>query len=133
MRLLSCSAGLLALVSTIASTGTALAQDYPAKPVRILAAAAGGGNDFDARQIAQGIAGPLGQPVIVDNRAQGALAAEAGSKAAPDGYTLLVAGGAVWVGPLLRKAPYDVLTDFAPIALIERGVNVLAVHPSLPV
>ena len=107
-------------------------QDYPNKPVRIITAGAGGPVDFLSRQIAQGISGPLGQPVIVENRT-GALAAEALSKAPSDGYTLGVLGGAVWISPLLRPMSYDVVRDFSPITQVERTVNVLAVHPSLPV
>src|SRR5689334_233922 len=88
-------------------------QEYPAKPIRIITAAAGGGSDFDARQLAQGIAAPLGQPVVIDNRT-GPLAAELTSKSAPDGYTLAVIGGALLTLPLLQRVPFDVANDFAP-------------------
>lgn len=108
----------------------ALAQDYPNKPIRIVTAAAGGGSDFTARQIAQGISGPLGQPVFVDNRTA-LQASEAGAKAPPDGYTLLVAGGVLWTTPLLQKTPYD-LSDFAPLSQLIREVSIVAVHPSVP-
>src|SRR4051794_18983123 len=64
---------------------------YPGKPIRMLANEAGGGNNLTARIIAQGIAGPLGQPVIVDGR-PAMLATETAAKAAPDGYTVIVAG-----------------------------------------
>src|SRR5262245_32645287 len=101
-------------------------QDYPNKPIRIVTAAAGGGSDGTARQIAQGITSPLGQPVIVDNR-QSILTGEIASKAPPDGYTLLVNGNSVWTYPLLRKAPYDAVRDLAPITLIERSVNIVTV------
>src|SRR5258706_5710658 len=111
----------------------ALGQDYPAKPIRIVTVAAGGGADLTARIIAQGISGPLGQPVVVDNRANGVVAGEIVSKSPPDGYTLTVAGGAIWLTPLMRKVPYDVVTDLLPICLAERSVSVVAVHPSLPV
>ena len=121
------------LTGTIMSAGAGVVagQDYPSKPIRIITAGAGGGSDFDSRQIAQGITGPLGQPVIVDNRTT-ALAAEAISKAPPDGYSLLVSGATLWIIPILRKTPYD-STDFSPISLIERTVNIVAVHPSVPV
>ena len=107
-------------------------QAYPNKPVRIVTAAAGGGSDFIAREISQGISGPLGQQIIVDNRGTGVLAAEVASKAPPDGYTLLVSGGSLWITPLFRKTPYDPVRDYSPISLIVREVNVLAVHPTLP-
>jgi tripartite-type tricarboxylate transporter receptor subunit TctC len=111
--------------------GAAYGQDYPVKPVRIITLAAGGGSDFTSRQISQGIAGPLGQPVVIDNRT-GVQASEAVSKSAPDGYTLLVSGASIWIFPLLQRAPYDV-GDLGPITLISREPNILTVHPSLPV
>ena len=125
------------VVSTISiglmvlGAGAVSAQDFPTKPIRIITGGVGGGNDFTARQLAQGITGSLGQPVIVDNRT-GFLATEAVSKAPPDGYTLIVIGNALWVRPLLEKVPHDV-RDFSPITLTERTVNIVAVHPSLPV
>ena len=131
--------------STIASPGCifaagllafalpASAQDYPSKPLRIVTAAAGGGSDFVARLLAQGISGPLGQPVVVENRGTGMLAGEVAARAPADGYNLTVQGGAFWIGPLLRKAPYDPIGDFTPVSLIVREVNVLAVNPGLPV
>lgn len=113
--------------------GLVCAQDYPNKPIRLLAGAAGGGSDFTARQIALGISGPMGQPVIVDNRATALITAETLSKSAPDGYTIMVNGSSTWINPLLQKMPYDVLRDFSPITQIEKTVLVAAVHPSLPV
>ena len=124
----------LAIVSVgvmILAAGAVSAQDYPSKPIRIITSGVGGNSDFDTRQIAQGISGPLGQPVIVDNRTT-FLAAEAVSKAPPDGYTLHVAGGTLWIAPLLQKTPYEV-SDFSPISLIETQANIVIVHPSLPV
>jgi len=106
-------------------------QEYPSKSIRIVTAAAGGGSDFTSRVVAQGISGPLGQPVIVDNRTA-ILAAEAVLKAPPDGYTLLVTGTSFWVGPLLQKAPYDAVRDFAAVVQIAREINLVAVHPSVP-
>ena len=122
---------MLSATAMMAGSGVACGQSFPNKPLRIVTSAAGGGSDFDARIIAQGIAGPLGQPVIVDNRAIGAVAAEIVSKSPPDGHSLLVNGAAMWLLPLLRKAPYEV-ADFAPITLIEWSVNIVAVHPSVP-
>ena len=89
---------------------------------------------FFARLIAQGISGPLGQPVIVDNRATGVIAAEAVAKAPPDGYTLLVHGSTVWIAPLVAK---DALRCgegfFTDLAGGEGSLIVLVVHPSVPV
>jgi tripartite-type tricarboxylate transporter receptor subunit TctC len=112
--------------------GFAVGQDYPSKVVRIVSATAGSASDFQARQVAQAIAPALGQPVIVDNRAGGIISAEAVAKAPPDGYTLLVGGG-FWRLPLLQKTPYDAQRDFSPVAFISRDINVVAVHPSVPV
>ena len=70
--------------------------------------------------------------MIVDNRPAVAQT-DIVSKAPPDGYTLLVAGGPLWILPLLRQTSYDPVRDFSPITLIELSVNLVAVHPSLPV
>ena len=115
------------------SAGLVSGQDYPVKPVRILGGAAGGGGDFVARQLAQGMAGPLGQPVIVENRSTAFLAAEAVAKSPSDGYAVFIGGNLIWIGPLLQRMPYDVEKDFAPISQLVREVKVLVVHPSLPV
>ena len=83
--------GGLSVSLMVLGAGAVSGQDYPNKPIRIVTAALGGGSDFAARLIAQGISGPLGQPVIVDNRG-GVVPGEIVAKAPPDGYTLLVAG-----------------------------------------
>ena len=119
-------AGTMVLVA-----GAASGQDYPNKPIRMITDSAGGGSDYVARIVAQGISGPLGQQVIIDNRPT-IIGAEAVSKAAPDGYTLLVNGRGFWILTLLQKAPYEV-SDFAPISIMVREVLALAVHPSVPV
>jgi tripartite-type tricarboxylate transporter receptor subunit TctC len=112
--------------------GAALGQEYPTRPVRIVTAPAGGGNDFSARLVARGISGALGQQVIVDNRPT-ILGPEIVAKAAPDGYTVLLTGSAHWVGPLVEKVSYDPIQDFAPVSLVDRTPVILVVHPSLPV
>ena len=106
-------------------------QDYPTKPIRIVTNLAGGGTDFTARIVAQGISGPLGQPVIVDNRPQ-ILTPDIVAKAPSDGYTLLVNGGNIWIYPLMQKAGYDAVRDLSPITIIERTVSVIAVYPAVP-
>lgn len=116
--------------------GAVYCQGYPAKPVRIITAEPGGGNDFAARVLGQGLARSLGQPFIVENRggAGGAIAAEAAAKAPADGYTLLLYAGNVWTIPLLRSnVQYDAIRDFAPITWIAKSPNTVIVHPSLPV
>lgn len=116
--------------------GGAWSQGYPVKPVRIITAEPGGGNDFAARVLAQGLTRSLGQQFIIENRggAGGAIAAETAAKAAPDGHSLLLYAGNVWTIPLLRRnVPYDFVADFAPVTWIARSPNTVVVHPSLPV
>jgi tripartite-type tricarboxylate transporter receptor subunit TctC len=122
-----CAIGLL-LIYVIGAWG----QAYPTRPIRIVTGSVGGGSDFTARQIAQEIALPLGQPVIVENRAS-LVATETVAKAPPDGYTLLVGGASMWQTPIVDKRDYDPTSDFAPLSLVTREVFVLVVHPSLPV
>ena len=117
----------------ILSAGAVCAQDYPNRPVRIITSGAGGSSDIIARLVAQGMAGPLGQQVIVENRPTGVIPGQTVAQAAPDGYTLLISGGTLWTSTLLRKTSYDAIRDFAPITLIENSVSVIAVHPSVPV
>ncbi len=114
-------------------SSTTAAQSYPSKPIRIVVTGIGSGGDFVARLIAQGITGPLGQPVIVDNRGGGIIPGEVVAKAAPDGYTLLLYGPPLWIGSLLQPTTYDPVRDFAPITTAVTAPNILVVHPSLPV
>ena len=125
-------AAILSVGLVIPGTGLVSGQDYPNKSIRIVAGGAGGGGDFTARLIGSGISGPLGQSVIVDNR-PAVVGAEPVSKAPLDGYPLLGQGASLWITPLLQKYPYDVARDFSAISLISREVNILAVHPSVPV
>src|SRR5512147_1456815 len=111
-----------------AAATPARAQAYPSKPIRMLTAEAGGGADFMARLVAQGLSESLGQQVVVDNRgaASGAIAGEIVARAQHDGYTLLFFGPSIWLLPFLRKnVPYDPVKDFAPIALAMTLPDVL--------
>ena len=110
-------------------TGTAYAQDYPLKPIRLITSGIGGSNDIAARLIAQGYIASMGQQVVVENRGSGVVPGQTVAQAPPDGYTLLVAGGSFTIGPLLQKTPYDVVRDFAPISLVAIQPNILTVHP----
>ena len=132
MLMIRISAAILSIGMAVLGAGMVFSQDYPTKPIRIFTGGAGGGNDVTSRIIAEGISGPLGQPVIVENRAF-FIASEAVAKAAPDGYSLQVVGASLWTYPLLNKVNYDVLRDYAPISAISRDAYVLIVHPSLPV
>jgi len=112
------------------------AQQYPAKPIRLVVGfAAGGPSDVAARTIAQKLTEKWGQQVIVDIRpgAGGNIASEIVAKAPADGYTLLEPAFAHAVNPFLySKLPFDTLKDFAPVLLFASIANVLVVHPSIP-
>lgn len=129
-RIASTAKWLLALTVTLSAV--AWAQDYPVKPIRFVTSTPGGGGDFVARVIAQAISGPLGQPVVVDNRAN-ILGIEHVAQARPDGYTLLVTSNVFWLMPLMQKVSYEPLRDFSSIALPVTSPNVVVSHPSLPV
>jgi tripartite-type tricarboxylate transporter receptor subunit TctC len=127
------ASGLAALLLLL-GTEPASAQDYPARTVRIVASEAGGSGDFVARLVAQGLTSLFGQQVVVDNRGGGVIAGDVVAKSPPDGHTLLLYGNTLWLLPLMRKQmPYDPYRDFVPVTLAARAVNVLVVHPSLPV
>jgi len=115
----------------------AVAQPWPAKPIRMISPfPPGGGIDASARIISQALTEQLGQQVIVENRpgAGGRIGTEMASKAPPDGYTLLlgsVAPNAI-IPASASKLPYDAIRDFAPISLVGATEYTLVVHPSLP-
>jgi len=113
---------------------TACAQDFPSKPIRIVVPGAGGGGDFAARLLAQGMSGPLGQQVLVENRPIGFIPAETVAKAAPDGHTLLLSGSGMWLQPFLRSdVPWDPVRDFLPVSLAVSTPNMIVINASLPV
>ncbi len=110
------------------------AQSYPTKTVRILTSSVGTGSDIMARIVAAELSTPLGQPVVVESRPTGPVLAVAAARAAPDGYSLLVAGSTLWIAPLFADVSYDYsIRDFAPIVTLARLPSLLVVHPSLPV
>lgn len=113
------------------------AQSYPNRTVRIVAPiSAGGATDVFARTLAIGYTEAWNQQVIVDNRpgAGGMIGSEMVARAAPDGYTLLMAYTSHVTNPSLwTRIPYDTLRDFAPVAMVATVPSVLIVHPSLPV
>ncbi len=115
----------------------ALAQTWPARPIRIVVTyPAGGGADAMARLLAPKLSEALGQPVVVENRggASGTIAADLVAKAPADGYTLMLDAANHAVNPsLLPKLPYDPDKAFAPVSLLALFPNVLVVHPAYPV
>jgi len=125
------------LGATLAFCAAATAQDYPAKPVRIVVQYQPGGSaDALARLVAEGLAPRLGQPVVVDNRsgAGGIIGTDHVAKSAPDGYTLLltVPGPVTANLALYKKLPYDPRTELRMVSDIAVPRTVLAVHPSVP-
>jgi tripartite-type tricarboxylate transporter receptor subunit TctC len=126
-------AGALTAGLMLITAGVASAQSYPTKPIRFITAGAGGGNDFVARLVADGIQGPLGQAVVVENRPGVAtIPGQVVSQSAPDGYTVLVYGPGTWLSQFLRSdVPYDVERDFAPVSILDRQPLLVVVQPSL--
>ncbi len=131
-------AGLTACMSLLATPSTGTAQNYPAKPIRIIAPFPPASvADVLARPIAQKMNEAWGQPVIVDNRtgAGGGVGTDLVAKATADGYTLLLGtiGTNAINQSLYTKLPYDARKDFAPITLVSNAHLFLVVHPSAPV
>ena len=125
------------LVISTACITTALAQTYPAKPIRLVVPwPPGGGVDISARTLGPRLSENIGQPVVVDNRggAAGMIGTEVAARAPADGYTLLHgAAGPNVILPLIHPKPtYGPLDDFAGVAHFANTVYVLVVHPSLP-
>ncbi len=114
----------------------ALAQDYPNKPIRLVAPfSPGGATDVLARIVGQKINERMGQPVVIENRvgAGGNIGAEQVAKSAPDGYTLLMGGVPHAIGATLyAKLGYDMVKDLTPVAEVASFPSVLVLHPSLP-
>ena len=126
-----------ALLAAAAWSGTAAAQTYPAKPIRIVVPfPAGGPTDIVSRTIAPKLSEALGQPVVIDNRAGagGVNGTEQVTKSAPDGYTLVMGtiGGLAVSMSLHPNRGYDTLRDLAPITQSVSVTNILVLHPSVP-
>ena len=115
----------------ILGVGGVTGQEFPTKPIRIITGTPGGTNDFMARFIAQGISGPLGQNVVVDNRSS-AVVGELVAKAPPDGYTMLIQGSQIWLQQYMQEVRYDAVKDLAPITWASSLPSVLLVPNSLP-
>jgi tripartite-type tricarboxylate transporter receptor subunit TctC len=115
---------------------SAVAQSYPAKPLRIVVGfAPGGAVDIAARAVGKSLSEAVGQTVIVDNRpgAAGNIGAALVAKSPPDGYALLMANSTISTPGLFVNMPFDVLKDLEPVTLVAIGPSVLVAHPSFPV
>src|SRR6185295_12877491 len=113
------------------------AQNYPVKPIRVIDGyPPGGGTDIVARTLAPKFQESLGQPWIIDSRAgaQGIIGAEIASKAAPDGYTLLMYTTNFTIHPsIYRNLPFELMKAFAPVTQTSSVATVVIVHPTVPV
>jgi tripartite-type tricarboxylate transporter receptor subunit TctC len=132
------AAFLFAALVVFACAGSASAQDYPKKLIRLVVPyAVGGGTDVIARQLAARMSESLKNPIMVDNRpgANGIIGSEIVANAPPDGYTLLFVSSPHSVNPSMypKQIHYDTLRDFAPIAQVATSGYILVAHPSLAV
>lgn len=130
--------GVLSVIALILPLPAAMAaaDSYPNKPVRLIIPFAPGGiTDIIGRVVAIRLAERLGTQVVVENRggAGGIIGMEMAAKAKPDGYTLLFTTAAFATNPSLYKVPFDPIKSFVPIAKVGVGVNVLTVHPGIPI
>jgi tripartite-type tricarboxylate transporter receptor subunit TctC len=112
------------------------AQDYPARPIRLIVPfPPGGGVDINARILAEPLGRELGQTVVVDNRggASSIIGTGIAANATPDGYTVIISAITMAINAAVyRSLPFDIRRDFAPIALVSDQPNILVAHPSLP-
>lgn len=127
-----------ALATSLSSAPTALAQEYPVKPVRfVIAFSPGGPSDILTRLIGTKLSENLGQTFVFDNRpgAGGNVAGEIVAKSPPDGYTLLMGNNSILAtnASLYKNMAFDPVKDLAPVALLASQPNILVVHPSVPV
>lgn len=128
----------LACACAALAAGTAAAQDYPSKPIRMVVGfPPGGGTDVVARIITPRLSELLGQSVVIENRpgATGTMAAGQVAKSAPDGYTIMMGHVSVnAIAPsLFKNLSYDVIKDFEPVAIAAAVPHFVVVHPSVPV
>ena len=132
VRLLSWMRAALTAAVVIAALAGPARAEWPERPIVIIEHfAPGGANDLLGRLIAAELGPALGQSVVVENRpgANGNIGLTAAARAAPDGYTLVVASGVVLINPSINKVAYDPIKDFAPIAFLGASPNVLLTRP----
>jgi tripartite-type tricarboxylate transporter receptor subunit TctC len=124
------------LLLALVACGATAAERYPVRPIRLIVSyPPGGSDDAHGRMIAEKLTEIFGRQVIVDNRpgAAGVIGQDVAAKAAPDGYTLLIAGSTIVIKPVFYpKIPYDLMRDLTPISQIVNTRFVLVVHPALP-
>ena len=127
---------LLAILSLVLLPPLSAAEDFPAKPIRLIVPfPPGGPNDIIARVIGQRMSEIVHEPIVIDNRGgqAGVLGTDAVAKSAPDGYTIgIVSASALSISPTMEKVAYDVARDFAPITLVATVPEMLVVASSVP-
>src|SRR3978361_2291272 len=127
---------LLAGLSVLLLPALSAAQDFPAKPIRLIVPfPAGGPNDIIARVVGQRMSELTRQPVVIDNRSgqAGGLGTDRVAKAAPDGYTIgITSASALVISPSMEKVAYDVNKDFAPVTLVVTVPEMLVVASNVP-
>jgi tripartite-type tricarboxylate transporter receptor subunit TctC len=125
----------LVLIFVSVGAQCAYAQNYPARPIRLVVASSpGGASDILARMLAQKLSEEFKEQIVVDNRggASGILGTDIVAKATPDGYTLLIIQPSLTINPnVFKKLPYDVMRDFAPISLVVDAAQMLSVSQSV--
>ncbi|MDE2376971.1 tripartite tricarboxylate transporter substrate binding protein [Bradyrhizobium sp.] len=128
--------GRLVIALLMLAPSLAAAQDYPARPIKLIVPfPAGGPNDIIARVVGQRMSELAGQPVLIDNRGGqgGVLGTDAVAKAAPDGYTIAItSAGALAISPSMEKVAYDTLRDLAPVTLVATVPEMLVVATNVP-
>jgi tripartite-type tricarboxylate transporter receptor subunit TctC len=129
--------GFLTAALTLLISNTVFGQAYPTRPIHVVVPSSPGAGvtDIMARLVGQHLSARIGQQIVIDNRpgASGIIGAEVVSRAAPDGYTLLMANVSLVVNPFLYpKMPYDALKDFVPVTMVNSAPMLLVVHPSVP-
>jgi tripartite-type tricarboxylate transporter receptor subunit TctC len=131
----ACASFLAALLAALAPLAIA-ADNYPARPIRLIVPfPPGGGVDINARILAEPLGRELGQSIVVDNRggASSIIGTAIAANAAPDGYTVIISAITMAINAAVyRTLPFDIRRDFAPIALVSDQPNILVAHPSLP-
>jgi tripartite-type tricarboxylate transporter receptor subunit TctC len=124
------------LAATILPSPASAAETYPTRPIHLIVPyPPGGGTDIVGRLLGEKLGAGLKQPIVVDNRggAGGVLGTEVAAKAAPDGYTLLLAPSSHVINPsIYAKLPYDTVKDFAPITMVAKAAILMAVNPRVP-
>jgi tripartite-type tricarboxylate transporter receptor subunit TctC len=128
--------GPMIVALTVLFSGEVLGQVYPTRPIHLVvpSSAGAGVTDIMARLLGRYLSSRIGQQIVIDNRpgASGILGSEVVSRAAPDGYTLLIASVSLVVNPFLYpKMPYDPLADFMPVTMVNSAPLLLVVHPSI--